>query len=234
MASPLAGNLGSVNAAILYQVDAPAAYGAVGINILTGLTGTLVFEATIDSINWFPVFAYPMLGGQATSSLVNPATGQYCVAIFGYAAVRVRVSAYTSGVTTVTIDAASSDLGAFGLNALMPGGGGMVDALVYAGVATAPGANGDILAAQTPGVAGTYLVQATCAVSFAGVAIDASNIQFMKNAALFLKLACPAPGGAQFSWRMTLTATDTIGTKAIGAATATVVYGTTIVLTRIA
>jgi hypothetical protein len=234
MAVPQTAQIGSLNAAVAYVTDAAAAYGAVGINIVTGLTGTVVFEATIDSANWFGIFAYPMVGGVAVSSVANPTTTQYIIPIFGFAQIRVRCSAYTSGVAVVTIDAASSDLGAFGSNALMPNGGGMVDSIVYFGTATAPGAGGDILAASTPGVAGTYQVVCTVSVGKDGIEADVGNIEFMKQAALFLKLANPAPGMAQFSWRMTITAANTIGVKAIAAATAATVYCATVVMTQVA
>jgi hypothetical protein len=74
----------------------------LGINV-SGTSGTLTvaFEATIDNGTWFAISATPVAGGATVTS--TSADGQWIASTSGYYAVRIRVSAFTSGSMTVSI-----------------------------------------------------------------------------------------------------------------------------------
>lgn len=82
----------------------------VGIDLRSAaFTGTVVFEATIDGVNWF---ALTGLVGTVTVSLVTGAgvvNTQVMVGVSGFRSFRVRVSAFTSGSLVVALRASISD-----------------------------------------------------------------------------------------------------------------------------
>ena len=71
---------------------------AVGVEVATGLVGTVSFEATIDNSNWFSVYAVLSDGTVATTASSFPFYGTISAA--GYTQVRMRVSTYGSGSAT--------------------------------------------------------------------------------------------------------------------------------------
>ena len=89
--------LGALNAAV--TIDASGA-GTIGWECGAGLTGTLLFEATVDDSVWFTVDMVTV-GGLSMLQTLNTggsaARGQFLG--LGYSQVRMRVSAYTSGST---------------------------------------------------------------------------------------------------------------------------------------
>lgn len=67
----------------------------------TSGTLTLSFEATINNVNWFAISVTPVAGGATVTT--TTANGQWVAAVGGYFAVRVRISAFTSGSMTVSV-----------------------------------------------------------------------------------------------------------------------------------
>jgi hypothetical protein len=64
---------------------------------------TLAFEYTINNSNWYPLFSAPVAGGPLVS--VTTGNGQYVAGCAGFYAVRARVSVFTSGSMTVSMNA---------------------------------------------------------------------------------------------------------------------------------
>lgn len=63
-------------------------------------TATITWEATIDGSNWVAVRAENLNSG--TLATTATADGLYRLTVLGFAQVRARISAYTSGTITVT------------------------------------------------------------------------------------------------------------------------------------
>lgn len=82
-------------------------FNQMNVNVTGTFSATLVFEASIDGTNWIAVNGYAYTGGQMSSVPVASTTaiGQFGVPLSGFNQGRVRVSAYTSGTATVTLDA---------------------------------------------------------------------------------------------------------------------------------
>jgi hypothetical protein len=74
---------------------------------LTGtFVGTVTFETTVDGTNWVTVSVTPSNSVTTVTSATAP--GVWFVQITGFAGVRARVSAYTSGTITASIKALPS------------------------------------------------------------------------------------------------------------------------------
>ena len=68
---------------------------------VTGITtATITFEATIDGSNWVAVQVTNLNDG--SESTTATANGLYRLTCLGLVSVRARISAYTSGTSTVT------------------------------------------------------------------------------------------------------------------------------------
>lgn len=102
------------------QVDL-AGTSVVAVDLRSAaFTGTVVFETTIDGVNWSTV---PGLVGSVPVSLVTGAgavNSQVIVGCTGARSMRVRVSAYTSGGITVALRATMSDYATFALPVSAP------------------------------------------------------------------------------------------------------------------
>jgi hypothetical protein len=109
--------LNAVNAEILMDINGAAV--AVYDVRTAAASLTLVFEGTLDGVNYFPLpaFAYAqllaavLLAEQYVPSVViaTTATGQYVVGVSGLRRVRIRVSAFTSGTVTIAARASQAD-----------------------------------------------------------------------------------------------------------------------------
>jgi len=79
------------------------------------MSGTLVFEATVDGTNYFALPAFDQAIQQFIASVVVTTTlaKTYFVGVSGFRRVRVRVSAYTSGNIACALRASSSDFGIY-------------------------------------------------------------------------------------------------------------------------
>ena len=99
--------VGALNADAILDLNGKA---VVALDLRSAaFTGTVVFEATIDGINYFAVTG---LVGSTTVSLVTGAgvvNTQVVVGVSGFRRFRIRVSAFTSGSLTVALRASSSD-----------------------------------------------------------------------------------------------------------------------------
>jgi hypothetical protein len=75
--------------------------GAVAVQIAGTLSATIAFEATVDGTNWVAFNMTPSNSGTAASSA--SAAGAWSALTLGYAGIRARCSAYTSGSPVVTV-----------------------------------------------------------------------------------------------------------------------------------
>lgn len=117
-ARPITAVLAALNAEVLVDINAAA---TVTFDIRTAAGAlTLVFEGTLDGVNYFPLpaFAQQQLLVAAivqetyVASIIIATTqsGLYIVGCTGLRRVRVRVSAYTSGNVTVGLRSSRADL----------------------------------------------------------------------------------------------------------------------------
>ena len=75
--------------------------GVVGIQITGTLSATITFEATVDGTNYVALNCMP--SNSATPASTSTAVGAWTVNAGGYAAIRARCSAYTSGSPVLTV-----------------------------------------------------------------------------------------------------------------------------------
>jgi hypothetical protein len=75
--------------------------GSVGIQITGTFVATITFEATVDGTNYVALNCIPSNSGTAASTAT--AVGAFAVSSSGYAAIRARCSAYTSGSPVLTV-----------------------------------------------------------------------------------------------------------------------------------
>ena len=109
--STLNAQLAALLAAIAIQTDSngvgqPGA-GNASLNLVSAsFVGTIVFEASADGTNWFPVAAHQMLASGILGGLVTSTTvaGQFVIPCNGWSFVRARVSAFTSGAMQAYLD----------------------------------------------------------------------------------------------------------------------------------
>jgi hypothetical protein len=95
------GALGALNDAVTVAGEGS---GAINWEVDTGtLSGTVVFEATLDDTNWFAIDAIRIDGTIITSITSFPDRG--ALTSSGYSQVRLRVSVYTSGTSNGRVEA---------------------------------------------------------------------------------------------------------------------------------
>ena len=75
--------------------------GSLGIDVRGTFTATLIPEGSIDNTNWFTLTINPQAGGAGVTSIT--AAGSWTIGCAGFAAVRLRCSAFTSGTATCTV-----------------------------------------------------------------------------------------------------------------------------------
>ena len=75
--------------------------GSVGIQVTGTFSATITFEATVDGTNYVALNCLP--SNSATTASTATTTGAFTVSSGGYAAVRARCSAYTSGSPVLTV-----------------------------------------------------------------------------------------------------------------------------------
>ncbi len=103
----IAGNLAANNAEIITDCDGS---GSVSLDMRGTAVLTVEVSGTIDNTNWtiIPVRPINLAGVAYLASLVYPAGGGIWVgACAGFKRVRVRVTAYTSGSVTATLNAST-------------------------------------------------------------------------------------------------------------------------------
>jgi len=121
-ARPAVFTLSSLNAEIV--MDLAGAAAAIFDLRTAAASMTLVFEGTIDGVNYIslPAFAtFQQLGAvllaqQFVTSVIAATTvnGQYVVGVTGYRAIRIRVSAFTSGTIDIATRASRADFMLYG------------------------------------------------------------------------------------------------------------------------
>jgi hypothetical protein len=75
--------------------------GSVGIQITGTFSATITFEGTVDGATYVALNCLPSNSGTAASTAT--AAGAFTVSSGGYAAIRARCSAYTSGSPVLTV-----------------------------------------------------------------------------------------------------------------------------------
>jgi hypothetical protein len=93
------GTLAALNAALTTNTNGKA---SVSFNVQSIGTNQLTVEAQNGDLNWKAVTAYTADGISTSAITLN---GLYVVPVFGYSQVRIRVSTYASGTTTVASNA---------------------------------------------------------------------------------------------------------------------------------
>lgn len=86
------------NAATVIGLPSP---GQVAVQIYGTLSATISFEATVDGTNWVAFNMVP--SNSATAAASATAAGAWSASTGGFAGIRARCSAYTSGSPLVTI-----------------------------------------------------------------------------------------------------------------------------------
>lgn len=91
-----------------------AGLGSVGFQVTGTWVGTITFEGSIDGITYATLSVVP--SNSATTTTTTTGNGIWSAGVGGLFAARARMSAYTSGTATVTIQGAEpgSGVGAFG------------------------------------------------------------------------------------------------------------------------
>ena len=86
------------NAATVSGFPSP---GSVAVQIVGALSATITFEATVDGTNWVAFNMIP--AASATAASTATAAGAWSASTGGFAGIRARCSAYSSGSPVVTI-----------------------------------------------------------------------------------------------------------------------------------
>jgi hypothetical protein len=77
------------------------ATGSVGVQVAGTFVGTVTFEGTLDGTNYVSILGLPAAGGAVVSTATGVGTWQ--IPNWGYATIRARCSAFTSGTITLTM-----------------------------------------------------------------------------------------------------------------------------------
>jgi hypothetical protein len=75
--------------------------GAAAVQIVGSLSATITFEATVDGTNWVAFNMTPT--NSVTPASTATAAGAWSASTGGYAGIRARCSAYSSGSPVVTL-----------------------------------------------------------------------------------------------------------------------------------
>lgn len=125
------GNLTSTTSVTLSDLQGAS---TVAFDLRGTFVATLQFEASIDGTNFFAIQSLPTTPGALVTSAT--AVGSWQADVAGYAQVRVRCSAFTSGTVNVTIRA-SVGVGLLGLDSPLPTGANVIGAVTQSGTWTA-------------------------------------------------------------------------------------------------
>lgn len=106
---PITAALGALNAESVMDLYG---YAVASFDLRSAaFTGTVVFEGTIDGVNYIGLPALNALTEQYTAAqaYAGAANSQFIVGVSGFRRIRIRVSAYTSGTLTVALRASVAD-----------------------------------------------------------------------------------------------------------------------------
>lgn len=100
----------ATGSASLCQLLHPNGVSVVGIQITTGLTGTVVFETTQDNgLTWMSANVIKASDFTTVATVVNPGTTNYFFLSGAFDGFRVRCSAFTSGSALVQVNASTAN-----------------------------------------------------------------------------------------------------------------------------
>lgn len=165
---------GSLTSTASITLSALQGVASVVFDLRGTFVATLQFEGTIDGTNFFALSCLPLPSGTLASSAT--AAGAWQADVGGYAAVRVRCSAFTSGTVNVTIRA-SSGVGLVALDASLPAGSAVIGAVTQSGTWN--------IGTVTPGTAATNLGKArdaAIAATDTGMAMLAARLDTLVTA----------------------------------------------------
>lgn len=100
----VAGNLGAANAEIIVPADGS---GVVSLDMRGTFSLTVEVSGTVDGVNWELIPMRARRGGLYLAVIVGTAAGVWIGDCTGYASVRARVTAYTSGTAAAVLLAES-------------------------------------------------------------------------------------------------------------------------------
>ena len=99
-----AGALGALNAEIVINADGAS---TVALDLRGTFNLTVEVAGSVDGTNWTLLPMRSMAGGSYLASVAGAAAGAWVAACAGFAKIRARVTAYTSGAATATLLAAT-------------------------------------------------------------------------------------------------------------------------------
>ena len=98
------GALGALNAEIIINADGAS---TVALDLRGTFNLTVELAGSVDGTNWTLLPMRSMAGGSYLAFLAGAAAGAWVAACAGFAKIRARVTAYTSGAATATLLAAT-------------------------------------------------------------------------------------------------------------------------------
>ena len=98
------GALGALNAEIVINADGAS---TVALDLRGTFNLTVEVAGSVDGTNWILLPVRSMAGGPYLAAVAGTAAGKWVAACAGFAKIRARVTAYTSGAATATLLAAT-------------------------------------------------------------------------------------------------------------------------------
>ncbi len=98
------GALGALNAEIVINADGAS---TVALDLRGTFSMTVEVAGSVDGTNWTLLAVRSMTGGSYVAAVAGTAAGAWVAACAGFAKIRARVTAYTSGAATATLLAAT-------------------------------------------------------------------------------------------------------------------------------
>ena len=98
------GSLGALNAEIVINADGAS---TVALDLRGTFNLTVEVAGSVDGTNWTLLPVRSVAGGSYLASVAGAAAGAWVAACAGFAKIRARVTAYTSGAATATLLAAT-------------------------------------------------------------------------------------------------------------------------------
>ena len=96
--------LGALNAEIVINADGAS---TVALDLRGTFSMTVEVAGSVDGTNWTLLAVRSMTGGSYVAAVAGTAAGAWVAACAGFAKIRARVTAYTSGAATATLLAAT-------------------------------------------------------------------------------------------------------------------------------
>ena len=99
-----AGSLGALNSEIIVNADGAS---TVSLDLRGTFNLTVKVSGSVDGVDWLVLPVRPVAGGAYVAAVVGTASGIWVAACAGFARLRARVTAYTSGSATAVLLAAT-------------------------------------------------------------------------------------------------------------------------------